>query len=102
MPENYWKPDRLPLFSVPYAYVDAAPLLAISLFQKKQIRPRFKHVLGKEDSPYKIVFCKVRKRDVAKFEEAMEELKNKMLLLGYRDYGQACSDVGLLIQNCNQ
>ena len=41
--------------------------------------------------------CRVPKRETVRFEEAMEELKNKMLLLGHRDYGKVCSYISSLI-----
>ena len=47
---------------------------------------------------YRIVFCKVRKRDAERFEEAMEKLKDKMLLLGYSDYPDICSEIAKAIE----
>ena len=49
------------------------------------------------DSPYCIIFCKVFKRDVQRFEDALEKLKDKMLLLGYRDYADVCNEIATLI-----
>ena len=45
-----------------------------------------------------IVFCKVLKRDVARFEEALERLKDKMLLLGHKDYPDACGKIAKMIE----
>ena len=45
-----------------------------------------------------IVFCKVLKRDVARFEEALERLKDKMLLLGHKDYPAACGEIAKMIE----
>ena len=44
------------------------------------------------------MFCKVRKRDAECFEEAIGKLKNKMLLLGYRDYPDVCSEIEKMIE----
>ena len=41
--------------------------------------------------------CRVFKRDVGRFEEALEKLKDKMLILGYRDYDKVCADIAGLI-----
>lgn len=49
--------------------------------------------MTKIDSPYRIIFCKVLKRDVQKFEEAIEKLKARMLLLGYTDYIDVCGEI---------
>ena len=51
----------------------------------------------KDGSAYCIVFCKVLKRDVARFEEALERLKDKMLLLGHKDYPAACGEIAKTI-----
>ena len=66
---------------------------AIELFVQNKVRMKFKGEMVREDSSYRIVFCKVLKKDTTKFEEALEKLKRKMLLLGYRDYPDACSEI---------
>lgn len=38
------------------------------------------------------------KRDVARFEEALERLKDKMLLLGHKDYPAACGEIAKMIE----
>ena len=58
---------------------------------------KFKGEFEKEGSPYRIIMCRVLKRDVGRFEEALEKLKDKMLILGYRDYDKVCTDIGSLI-----
>ena len=40
----------------------------------------------KENSPYHVIFCKIRKRDEKKF------LDDKMLLMGYKDYQEVCDN----------
>lgn len=45
-----------------------------------------------------IVLCKVRKKDAERFEEALDRLKSKMLLLGYRDYPDVCSEITKMIE----
>ena len=53
--------------------------------------------MASTDSPYCIIFCKVLKRDAQKFEDALGKLKDKMLLLGHRDYVDVCNEVAMLI-----
>ena len=95
--KNYWKLDDVSLFSVPYTYVDHSSYLADSLFSQKKIRLKFKEEFAREDSPYRIIVCRVYKRGVGRFEEAMELLKDKMHLLGYRDYPDTCRRLEKLI-----
>jgi hypothetical protein len=59
---------------------------------------RFKGEMVRENSPYCIIFCKVLKKDAERFEEALGKLEDKMLLLGYRDYPNACSEITNIIE----
>lgn len=96
--KNYWRMRDFSLFSVPYAYVDHSSYQADQLFVQNKVGMKFKGECAKADSPYRIVFCKVRKRDAERFEEALDKLKNKMLLLGYRDYPDFCSGITRMIE----
>lgn len=44
-------------------------------------------------SPYRIIFCHVRKRDKERFRAAMSELPGKMLLCGNADYLDVCNEL---------
>ena len=85
------------MFSKSYAYLDHRSYLADSLLKQKKVRMRFAEEMKKEGSPYVLIFCKVRKADATLFEEAMELLKNKMLIMGHKDYEKACQDVATII-----
>lgn len=54
--------------------------------------------MAKDDSPYCIVFCKVLKKDAERFEDALGRLKDKMLLLGHKDYPEACGEIAKMIE----
>jgi hypothetical protein len=58
---------------------------------------RFKGEMARENSAYRIILCKVLKKDAERFEEALGKLKDKMLLLGYRDYPDACNEITKMI-----
>lgn len=96
--DNFWKLDDRAILTVPYVYVDHFRYLADNLFVERKVRIKWQEELEKKDSPYLIIFCRVWKRDMAGFEEALEKLKDKMLLMGHRDYGEACSEVEKLIE----
>lgn len=96
--KNYWRMNDFSLFSVPYAYVDHSSYLADQLFMQNKVTVKFKGEMGREDSPYCIIFCKVLKRDAERFEEALERLKDKMLLLGHGDYQDVCDEIGKVIE----
>jgi hypothetical protein len=95
--KNYWRMSDFSLFSVSYAYVDHSTYLADQLFVQNQITMKFKGEMAREDSPYCIIFCKVLKKDAERFEEVLGKLKDKMLLLGHRDYPDVCSEIAKMI-----
>ena len=95
--KNYWKMSDFSIFSVSYAYVDHSSYLADQLFVYNKVTMKFKGEMAKDDSPYCIVFCKVLKKDAERFEEALGRLKDKMLLLGHKDYPEACGEIGKMI-----
>lgn len=95
--KNFWKMRDFSLFANSYVYVDHNSYLADALFTQRKIVMKFKGEMTKMDSPYRIIFCKVLIRDVQKFEDALEKLKAKMLLLGYTDYAEVCGEIAMLI-----
>ena len=82
--------DRLSLFYNYFAFLDTDAYLADQLFVKHQARVHFREEYVRGDSPYRVIFCHVRKRDRARFQAALEELPKKMMLLGYIDYLDVC------------
>ena len=100
--KNYWKMEDFSLFKDTYAYIDHKSYLADQLFIQRKIRVHFKEEMMREDSLYCIVFCKVSKRDAAKFEEALGKLNDKMLLLGYTDYPEVCEKLEKVIVEADQ
>ena len=83
-------------FWVRYMYVDINrdyDYIADSLFYKRQIPVVFKDEMIKAGDKYRLVFCKIRKKYQNQFEEALEELKTKMNILGYTDYEEYCDNL---------
>lgn len=96
--KNYWKVDSISLLSASYFYVDCESYLADQLFIQNKVKVRFMEEMGRDDSKYRIIFCKVRKKDKEHFEEAITKLKDKMLLMGYTDYIDECDEVNQMIE----
>ncbi len=95
--QNYIKLTNFSLFCVHYAYFDAPEYLADQIFVQKNLKVKFGKELKNTEDAYVLVFCKIRKRDEHLFLEAMEELKNKMLLLGHTDYLSFCEKMSKMI-----
>lgn len=78
-----------------YAYIDLnvdSDYVADSLFYKRQIPVYFKDEMVRAGDKYRIIFCKISRRYRKQFEEALEELKSKMALLGHLDYEEYCNN----------
>ncbi len=81
-------------FSLRFAYliyIDVRDYLADPLFVKHGVRIRCGKECAIPDSPYRFILCRVRKRDVQGFHDALEELENSMLICGYTDYEREAS-----------
>lgn len=84
------KLSRVSLFHDYFAFLDVEPYAADQLFMQHQVTVHFAREYRKPDCPYRIVLCKVRKRDAGRFHAAMAELPDKLRLLGYADYLEVC------------
>ena len=69
-----------------YAYLDVPENLAASVLAKHGVRGKVGHVMTRENESYILVQVKVHRDSREKFLAAMEDLKAKMLICGYRDY----------------
>ena len=88
--KNFWKMDDFFPDRVSYAYLDHESYLADRIFIEKGICVKFIREMEKQKSPYRIVFCKVKKKDKEGFERALGDLENEICLKGYRDYSEYC------------
>jgi len=91
--KNYYTLEKFSLRHDYYCFVDTEKYLADELFIRHRVSVKFQQEYQKDGMNYLIIFCKVRKRDKEEFLEALKELKNKMLLLGYTDYQDFCEEL---------
>lgn len=89
----YMHLERINPFYSYYAYFDVPEFFADQLFIQHQVRVHFSGEYQKKRKQYVIVLCRVRKRDEDRFLEALSELPRKMLLLGYTNYLEDCSEL---------
>ena len=76
-----------------FALIDTADHLADQLFIKHKVRVWFDEEYSRDDTPFCVIICRCRKRDVVVFMAAARELTNKMLLCGHPDYPAFCDDL---------
>ena len=91
--KNFWKMDDFFPDGLSYAYLDHERYFADKIFMEKGIRVKFIREMHRENSPYRIIFCKVQKRERERLESALKDLKNKILLEGYKDYPLYCNEL---------
>ena len=73
-----------------YIFVDTKDYASIRLFAEADIGVSHVKEMRKRGSPYRLIACYVRKRDLDKFNDALIKLRNNILLLGYNDYNNIC------------
>ena len=66
--KNFLRLDGRSILSVPYMYIDHKDYLADSLLTQNHVSVRFGSEFSRDNSPYHIIICKVRKKDTAEFE----------------------------------
>ena len=91
--KNFWKMDDFFPDSLSYAYLDHESYFADKIFMEKGIRVKFIREMHRENAPYRIIFCKVQKRERERLESALKDLENKILLAGYKDYPLYCIEL---------
>lgn len=100
--KNYVKIDK-GLFRDLYAFIDTPKHFADQLFIKHKVRVYFQRgEMARPGDRYVVIFCKVRKKDTCRFITALNELPNKMLLLGYDDYAACCEEVMRIVERSKE
>lgn len=90
---NFFRLDNFSVWYRSYAFVDCDEYYADQIFIDNKIKVKFGKEFKDSKSAYRMIFCKVRKRDEEKFLEAISELRNKMILMGYTDYEEQCQNI---------
>ena len=99
---NYWKLNKK-FGKLGYMYVDLntnSGYIADSLFYKRELTVWFKDEMVRDGDKYRLIFCRIRKKDKDKFEDAMKELVDKMNLLGHTDYSDYCVSLKAELADC--
>ncbi len=92
--KNYVKISRFSLFFRYYFIIDTSEYLADNIFVNYQVQVKFGGEFANEDTCYRFISCRISKKDEDKFLNALNELKNKMLLYGHNDYEEFCRSFG--------
>ena len=79
-----------------YAYVDLnvnSGYVADSLFYKRKIPVWVLDEAAKGGEKYRIIRCRILRKDKRQFEAALAEIPTKMSLLGHNDYDDYCDQL---------
>lgn len=78
---------------VTFVYVDTTDYKADNLIEKRGIRIKYLEDAKKDDMDYCICACRIPKKQIGDFLDAMYELQNLMLICGHLDYEEVCGEV---------
>ncbi len=78
-------------FHYRFIFVDTKDFVFVRLLSGADICVSHVKEMMKRGSPYRLLVCNVRKKDLDKFSEILKSLRNNILILGYRDYDVVCS-----------
>ena len=82
----YWAVRKFSFRFYYFVFFDTGRHLAVQLFARHGVRVWFDCEVRQRDFPYRTIKCHVKKRDAPKFLDALEDLKNSMLICGNTDY----------------
>ena len=85
-------------FHYRFIFLDTPEYVSANIFASIGLRLWNIKEMKKEGSRFHLIICNIRKRDLGRFHAALEQLKNNILLLGYRDYEDAC----VMLKNAEQ
>lgn len=88
---NYVKMKKFSMLYFWYAFLDTEDYMANQLFVENKVRVRFRKEFARER--YRVIFCKVRKKDEKSFLETLQKLRRKAILSGYVDYDDTWNDI---------
>lgn len=86
---NYLRIKRLSLCNVDYIYLDHESHMADSLFIQNEVQVKFLGEFKKKNSEWEYVRCRINKKDIDQFKDALTRLHDKCRLCGIKGYSAA-------------
>lgn len=82
-----------------FIFLDSLDCSGNAILRWYQLPVKVKAVYLTENENYQFVICDIKKYDVLRFAKAMQELRNKMYILGRKDYDFECQKLFSKINN---
>lgn len=90
MDKNYLQLHCYSPFSYFYVFVDTIDHIYERVMSSSGIILKSVKEYVKDGSPFTLISCYVRKKDDPLFCDAVQQIRKKALLLGYREYDEVC------------
>lgn len=90
MVKNYLEIKSYSVFSLLYIFVDTFDHIFERIMEDEGIVMKHITEYSKSGSPYRLISCRINKRDKKEFCELLMQIRNTALLLGYKDYDEMC------------
>ena len=87
---NFIRLRCLSPFHYRFIFLDTKDYVSARLFAASGVHIARIKVMIKFGSPFRLITCRIRKGDLSEFTEIMEQLRNNVMILGYRDYDRMC------------
>ena len=85
-------------FSRNFMFVDTSDHIFRRVMKRSKVRLRAVKEFIKDESPFRLITCRIKDVDLEMFLKAMEEVRNAALIRGYREYDIMCA----ILQNARE
>lgn len=93
MDKNYLQLHTYAPFSFLYIFIDTVDHFYERIMNSSGITLKGIKEYIKDESPFRLISCYVRKKDAFIFCNAIQQIRNRALLLGYREYDEMCQQM---------
>lgn len=98
MEKNYLKLRHYTPFYQSFVFIDTIGYIYKQVMKKEGIALKKVREYVKEGSPYKLIMCYIKRKDIIVFVNALQQIRNKAFLLGYTEYDEICIE----LQQCEK
>lgn len=89
---------RQKLRNINCIYIDTNQHLADKIFIEHKLKMKFMSDFQNKVNNYEVILVEFPKKKLPTFIECMQELENKLLILGYSDYPAECKELIRLLK----
>lgn len=91
MSNNYIQLRNYSPFSMLYVFIDTIDHIYEKIMKDNGIVLKGIREYTRLESPYRLISCRIKNKDVPLFCNLTEKIRRNALILGYRDYDEMCT-----------